>query len=77
MKWYSVKKYKPPTDASCFGICIDGAGYTNIYIVCWKEDKKSWEVVDDSKDSTKNDKMEDIDFIITHFCIPDPIEIEG
>jgi hypothetical protein len=76
MKWYSVKKYKPYDERTCFATCIDGAGKMNLWLCCYDEDDNEWYLVDDSLDKSNNDKLKDIDFKITHFCIPDPVEIE-
>lgn len=76
MKWYSIKKYKPYDNRTCIGACTDGAGHMNLWLCQYDEDKNAWYLVDDSLDSSKNDKLTDIDFAITHFCIPDPIPIE-
>lgn len=70
MKWYSVKKYIPPYDS---------------WIICRLQHKDGWEEYITAKyisckewdygvfSKTCEDKENE--FKITHFCIPDPIEI--
>lgn len=62
MKWYSVKKYKPSFPGT-YLIRLQHSINPNIFecMECaWINDKDKW----------------DCGYEITHFCIPDPIEIE-
>lgn len=65
MKWYSVKKYKPPfCDMELFVY----AGGTTIKAECCGMSDGSFSFTDVEDDLLIKD--------VTHFCIPDPIEIE-
>jgi hypothetical protein len=67
MKWYSVKKYRP----SYIGYYIvrfiheRTTGLVDVTDVFW--DGKNWIDFDDG---------EELDNPVTHFAIPDPVEIE-
>jgi len=78
MKWYSIKKYRPPTGNFIFIRIELGSGQYDRNIVAMCEDLNevknaaAWEVM-------ANDAL-DIDlslYKVTHFCIPDPVEIEN
>lgn len=67
MKWYSVKKYRPyPTDNTCI-VLTEGGGIYIADAVHMAGDNISWEPHFMGDNSLSN---------VTHFCIPDPIEIE-
>lgn len=62
MRWYSIKKYKPPsTNDVYFVMTRDGMVWTAFHVGNnnWQTDTDSAEILG-----------------ITHFCIPDPVEIE-
>ncbi len=79
MKWYSVKKYTPP---SCTNVLIRATnnflGLYDRYFVAMIEDFSTikdldaWELANyiDGSD------MDITRYEVTHFCILDPIEIE-
>ncbi len=72
MKWYSVKKYKPLQN--CF-LFINAKWPFNSNSskleVVYFEDGIFYEWNEDNSDYSDN-----ITQFITHFCIPDPIEID-
>lgn len=63
MKWYSVKKYRPPRSEYCFVVSGGEIALANYEV-------DSWSVYCPITNSYR--ELTDI----THFCIPDPIEIE-
>ncbi len=67
MKWYSVKKYKPFLD-------------TPVFVATAYGDIWSARYVESALDSDEPGYMADMDSkligSVTHFCIPDLIEIE-
>ncbi len=78
MKWYSIKKYRPPADGYCFIRTEHGSFYSGE----WRggcEDKHSdrshgW-MIDTLCEESNCNQYKEI-FGVTHFCIPEPIEIE-
>ena len=65
MKWYSVKKYKPPAHCTRCLVRTEGGGLyiaENVEMECGYE----WE------GSTSEVYIAGV----THFCIPEPVEIE-
>ena len=67
MKWYSVKKYKPPsTDWVIARGRMDDDTFYNM--ARYYEDEDIWGF--GLEDENEN-------MIVTHFCIPDPIEIKN
>lgn len=66
MKWYSVKKYVPPNPSGeCLIAECDQVLAIARYV--YVESRLNWEWVD-QKGIPYGD--------VSHFCIPDPIEIE-
>jgi hypothetical protein len=63
MKWYSVKKYKPTQDAYRVFVLKEN-GHSD---VCFIED--------DGKFFLDSNSELDITDKVTHFAIPDPVEI--
>jgi|HubBroStandDraft_2_1064218.scaffolds.fasta_scaffold00250_6 hypothetical protein len=70
MKWYSVKKYLPLEGSWVICRIWHKDGWDEYITARWITDY--W---DYGSFSSSCDEQED-DFKITHFCIPDPIEIE-
>ncbi len=68
MKWYSVKKYKPPSNCKMFAITDYGDIWTCEYTEEHSHKDLGVVFVSDMDRSPVHS--------ITHFCIPDPIEIE-
>lgn len=71
MKWYSVKKFKPALNSKVFAITENGDIWTATY--CYDDkftdgDGEEVVFVSDTDCITLN--------AVTHFCIPDPIELE-
>ncbi len=70
MKWYCVKKHKPyASNQDCFLVRTKSKiGLFHLQIADYEDgmwvDKESYELIE----------VDDIE--VTHFCIPDPIEIE-
>lgn len=68
MKWYSVKKYKPPRNSNLF--ILTDCGY--IWTAQHSENHQEKDMV--------LAFVEDVDYTViknvTHFCIPEPVEIE-
>ena len=61
MKWYSVKKYKPSLNiGTYFVITKDG----QLWTADWYHNR--W----------KSDSEDEEICGVTHFCIPDPVEVE-
>lgn len=63
MKWYNLKKYKP-TDDSYRVFILKSDGHSDVAFVM------------DGK-FISCDEEENISDTVTHFCIPDPIEIDN
>lgn len=73
MKWQSVKKHKIPTDVMCF--VITESNY--IYLAkneCRDSSDYNWFTGDDCPECGKifHHKVHHV----THFCIPDSVEID-
>lgn len=71
MKWYSIKKYKPPMETICLICSADSYLYVGKLITaahpcCWIIDSECDEPASFIERRIAN---------ITHFCIPDPLEI--
>ena len=70
MKWLSVKKYTAPKNQRLLFNLRDSATQDSFVIVGrFDNERKRWE---------RDDKtpLEQTRYKVTHFCIPDPIEIE-
>jgi len=65
MKWYSVKKYRPAIWRCMYLVRLESS---EIFIATLESDIELTWISDDGK------YFDDYD--VTHFCIPDPIEIE-
>jgi hypothetical protein len=68
MKWYSVKKYVPPDDCKLFVITDYGDIWTCKYTAEHLDEYDGALFISDMDGMIVKG--------ITHFCIPDPIEIE-
>lgn len=67
MKWLSVKKYKPPFFYDSVLARLEGKNSESwLAIGFFAEGSWKAEEIEDLEESGK----------VTHFCIPDPIEIE-
>lgn len=62
MKWLSVKKYKPLVGIHSFVLTSDGSRYVAYFHPAFNKWHSTWS------------SEKDLD--VTHFCIPDPLEIE-
>jgi hypothetical protein len=71
MKWYSVAKYKPPMEVMCWIFTENNYLYSGRLID--GEDYSVWAVDQDC--SCKDSNTIQIHGV-THFCIPEPVEIE-
>lgn len=71
MRWYSVKKHKPPIETLCFVYTNNNYVYAARLIDGFSLD--IW-----APNTTCEDCICSIEKIsgVTHFCIPDPVEIE-
>lgn len=71
MKWFSVKKYVPPA-SSLDNLLVRhfsiGTRTYRLEVAHYYENL--W------VDTAHLESLEDDNYIVTHFCIPDPIEIE-
>ena len=61
MKWYSVKKYKPPCGMDVLVSTVDG-----VLLLAFHSVIDKWRNSDDTS----------IELNVTHFCIPDPIPLD-
>jgi len=68
MKWYSVKKYHPVLECSLTLVRIKSS--RDNYHFDLAEYDGGW------KDWVNKDFIEEDGYKVTHFCIPEPIEIE-
>lgn len=66
MKWYSAKKHIPSLEGHYLVRWLDAEDFVGMSIVLWNG--KVWRDYD-QKDHLFKEK-------ITHFCMPDPVEIE-
>lgn len=64
MKWYSVKKYKPAISEAMYIVRLTNG---EIYIATLEGKDHDW---------ISNDGKYFDSYSVTHFCIPDPVEIE-
>ncbi len=71
MKWYDIKKFKPVLNSKVFVVTQDGHIWTATYCYDDRFDEGTGEEIVFVSDT---DCM--ILYSATHFCIPDPIEIE-
>lgn len=78
MKWFSVKKYRAPSDGYYFIRTENGAFYS----AEWRNGNND-EAADYSRGWMMDTLAEEYGspsaieiFGVTHFCIPDPVEIE-
>lgn len=78
MKWYSIKKYRPPAR----GYCLVRTEHGSFYSAEWRDGSEDlhadnscgWMMESLSEDHGCPDYIEI--FGVTHFCIPEPVEIE-
>ena len=66
MKWLNVKKFMRCHNYGGYYIVISKTSHTVMYFARWESFDKLW---------INADNNEILNYI-THFCIPDPIEIE-
>lgn len=66
MKWYSTKKFQPSYDGHYIIRYLDDDGFVGTAICLWNA--KNWVDYDENNHRFKGH--------ITHFAIPDPVEIE-
>jgi hypothetical protein len=73
MKWLSVKKYKPYFACSSIFVRVEDkdTGHNNICVAYFQDGK--WM---NSECDYDEERKEWNGLNVTHFCIPDPIEIE-
>ena len=66
MKWYSIKKHRPPRKVIClvFTVC----NYLYLATLNDSEDFSIWTNNSDEKDDVIHD--------VTHFCIPGPVKLD-
>ena len=69
MKWYNVKKFLPCDYEEVICRVIDKEELESIVMASYAHDRKKW----DFNHHTFDERYR---FTVTHFCIPDPIEIE-
>lgn len=68
MKWYSTKKHKPVQYCSCLLLRLESTnGFW--FLTLGEYDSNNW------MDWEHKEPVEFDDYKVTHFCIPDPIEI--
>jgi hypothetical protein len=67
MKWYGVKAYQPSYDGHYIVRSVDENNFVDISYILW--DGKKW------CDFYNENKL--FYATVTHFVIPDPIEVEG
>ncbi len=71
MRWYSIKKYIPPMEVICFIFTENNYIYAAKLIDSGSSD--IWAIENTTEEGgTYTEKI----YGITHFCIPEPIEIE-
>lgn len=71
MKWYSVRKYVPPMQTIC--LIFTECNYYYVGRLLDNEDPSIWVIDHECEEhGSYNEKIAGV----THFCIPDPIEIE-
>jgi hypothetical protein len=69
MKWYSVKKYKPPIYCDVICRVLDCEYGETIIMGSYSRKSNRW-------DFNEEPLNEIYRYTVTHFCIPDPIEID-
>jgi hypothetical protein len=69
MKWYSVRKHKPTQYCACLLLRLEAKNG------CWFLTLGEYDS-NDFLDWDNKETVEFDDYKVTHFCIPDPIEIE-
>jgi hypothetical protein len=75
MKWYNIDNYKPPCDKELLIRIESDTGEYDRYIIGICEDLNTRH--DASKWKTADQDDIDINnYNVTHFCIPDPVEVE-
>ena len=78
MKWYSVKKYKPPNDEFLSPILVRTVSneYNSVKIMLAEYDGKwmDWENKDPIEEETS--EHDGWNRTVTHFCMLEPVEIE-
>ena len=72
MKWYSIREYKPPIEVMCFIFTENNSFYCGQLIECDNPDVWS---VNYTCEGCEEDGQYQV-YGITHFCIPDPVELE-
>jgi len=72
MKWYSIKKYRPPISTYC--LIFTENNYTEVARLESKENPNIW-IKDYDCGKCQESAYEKI-YGVSHFCIPDPVEIE-
>ena len=68
MQWYSVKKYIPSVKNCCYFVHLNNGEVFAAHIEEYVDDQQHTWVAEDGTYFNETH--------ITHFCIPDPIEIE-
>lgn len=68
MKWYSVKKHIPVLECSCTLLRLSNGKYS--FLALGEYDTHGW------MSWEHKELIEFDDYTVTHFCIPDPVEIE-
>ncbi len=74
MKWYSVKKYKPPGTDEVVVSVIDVNDDRQLAIGSYAESFQEWTIMTPFVED-KNEQCGLLGWEVTHFCIPDPIEL--
>ncbi len=77
MKWLSVKKYVPGCNCNLFVYC-EIYSWSKVFCASYETDGNYYGDFYTIKHNDKGDVIEKIKITsdVTHFCIPDPIEIE-
>ncbi len=68
MRWYSVKKYIPPIKNTLYFVRVANGDIFVAKIESYNNDGRHIWISDDN--------MYFDDYQITHFCFPDPVEVE-
>ena len=82
MKWYSVKKYRPPSCQYVFIRAVNELSESeqlfDRYFVAMIEDFNDIENLDawEMANSALHADLRLVEYNVTHFCIPEPVEIE-
>ena len=78
MKWYPIRDYEPPTGCDLIIRIKKDTGSYDRYLIAMCEDylnlfdASTWIVAD-----WMDINIDLSEYTVTHFCIPDPIEIEN